>query len=255
MERIAPRLLVAIALLFTAACMKRPGYPSMPAMQVAGVVGDYAGSPVGDGASASDAAPVFGVTAQPPTQASRKLVWIGELRLDVDGISNTVRQAAGLVEQAGGYIQAQRVDDDNAQLTVRVPAVALSATISALGALGSATVVRVSSTDITEQYVDTESRMKTARALRDRLQGLLDRATNVTEVLEVERELARVQAEIEAAEARLRTMAGQVDLATLTVYLQRRTPPALESRTIYGPVGLLVKGLGWMLEKLWVIRE
>jgi hypothetical protein len=180
---------------------------------------------------------------------------LSKLRLDVDILSNTVQRAAHLVEQAKGYIQAQRVDDDNAHLTVRVPAGALSPTISALSALGSATVVRVSSSDITEQYVDTESRMKTARALRDRLQGLLDRATNVTEVLSVERELARVQAEIEASEARLRAMAGQVDLATLEVYLQRRTPPAEEARTIYGPVGLVVKGLGWVLEKLWIIRE
>lgn len=260
MRSAATRLLLALALLSTA-CMKRAGYLNSaimppPAVGAVGIEG-YAGDEIGPAAEGMSipAAPVFATAATEAVQAQRKLIWTGDLRLDVDVLSNTVQRAAHLVEQAKGYIQAQSVDEDNAHLTVRVPAGALSPTISALSALGSATVVRVSSTDITEQYVDTESRMKTARALRDRLQGLLDRATNVTEVLVVERELARVQAEIEASEARLRSMAGQVELATLEVYLQRRTPPAEARRTIYGPVGLVVKGLGWVLEKLWIIRE
>ena len=258
MKSAAARLLLALALLSTACMKRRAGYQSivgMPPPSVDSVTSDGSIGYTTGGEGDIGPAPVFSVAAQSAGQAQRKLIWTGELRLDVDAISNAVQQAAALVEKAKGYVQAQSVDDDNAQLTVRVPAEALSTTLSALGALGSATVVRVSSSDITEQYVDTESRMKTARALRDRLQGLLDRATNVTEVLSVERELARVQAEIEATEARLRAMAGQVELATLEVYLQRRTPPAEVRRTIYGPIGLVVKGLGWVLEKLWIIRE
>lgn len=257
MKSLAARLLLALALLSTA-CMKRGAYMGSTLMPSAAVgIEGYADDSVSAISGADDIGPAsaFSVAAQPAVQAQRKLIWTGELRLDVETVSNAVQQAARLVEQARGYIQAQSVDDDSAQLTVRVPADALSPTLSALGTLGSATVVRVSSSDITEQYVDIESRMKTARALRDRLQGLLERATNVTEVLVVERELARVQAEIEASEARLRSLAGQVDLATLEVYLQRRTPHAEDRRTIYGPVGLLVKGLGWVLEKLWIIRE
>jgi hypothetical protein len=226
MRSAATRLLLALALLSTA-CMKRAGYLNSATMPSAAVgIEGYAADVIGPAAEGMSipAAPVFATAATEAVQAQRKLIWTGELRLDVDILSNTVQRAAHLVEQAKGYIQAQRVDDDNAHLTVRVPAGALSPTISALSALGSATVVRVSSSDITEQYVDTESRMKTARALRDRLQGLLDRATNVTEVLSVERELARVQAEIEASEARLRAMAGQVSASSAPSCAHRPFP-------------------------------
>lgn len=253
----ATRLLLALCLLATACAKMR----HQKGTGLTGYVGEGSDMIAGLPPAAADSlteipgTPVFATATPNAAQIQRKLIWTGDLRVDVDVISNAVLRASHLVEQARGYIQAQNVDDDNAHLTVRVPAEALSPTISALGALGSTTVVRVSSSDITEEYADTEARMKTSRALRDRLQGLLDRATNVTEVLSVERELARVQAEIEAAEARIRAMAGQVNLATLEVYLQRRTPPAEDRRTIYGPVGLVVKGLSWILEKLWVIRE
>ena len=246
MKSIAFRLLV-VASLCSTACMKRPGgnyglaVPPAPVMEMAGEGSVSAGS--GEGEAVQIALP-----------AGRKLIWNAELRVEVDALSNAVAHAAGVVAQSKGYVESQSEEEYQARLIVRVPAAALSPTLSSLGALGSTVVSRVSSSDVTEQYVDTETRMKSARALRDRLQGLLERATNVTEVLAVERELTRVQTEIDSTEARLRVMAGQIDLATIDVTYLKRTPPAVD-RTIYGPVGLIVKGLGWVLEKLWIIRE
>jgi hypothetical protein len=191
--------------------------------------------------------------ADNPATANRKLVWTGGLALEVENVTNAAARAAQAVEKMGGYVESQAVDDnDHAALSLRVPAARLATAICDLSSLGTVRTARVSSRDVSEEYVDTEARMKNAKALRDRLQELLGKATNVTEILSVERELSRLQAEIESAEARIRVLGAQVELASLQLDLHRRTPPA-QSR-IYGPLGLLWHGLTWFVEKLFVIR-
>src|SRR5690606_35284806 len=69
---------------------------------------------------------------------------------------------------------------------------------------------------------DDEARLRNSIALRGRLQQLLDRANNVEEALAIEKELARIQAEIESMRARLDRMKSEVELATLSLTLERK---------------------------------
>ena len=84
------------------------------------------------------------------------------------------------------------------------------------------------------------------RATRDRLRQLLERAGNVQDVIAVERELARVQGEIESLEARLSVMRSQVALSELAVTLRQRP--------VLGPLGVVAAGAGTVLKKLFVWR-
>ena len=83
--------------------------------------------------------------------------------------------------------------------------------------------------------------------LRDRLKQLLDKASAVKDVLAIETELNRVQADIDSMEGRIRALKGQVDYATVSLSLEREP--------ILGPLGYVCKGLWWGIEKLFVIRE
>ncbi|MGQ0531217.1 MAG: DUF4349 domain-containing protein [Caulobacteraceae bacterium] len=81
-----------------------------------------------------------------------------------------------------------------------------------------------SSEDLTRQIVDTEARLRAQTALRDRLQELLrSRPGRLADLLEVERELARVQAEIDAVQSALAVMRTRVAMAELN--LQYRSAP------------------------------
>jgi hypothetical protein len=84
-------------------------------------------------------------------------------------------------------------------------------------------------------------------ALRDRLRALLDSAKSVKDVLAIEKELGRVQADIDSMQAQLKTLKGKVDLASVTVSIKRRR--------ILGPIGYVLKGAWWAVEKLFVIQE
>lgn len=74
------------------------------------------------------------------------------------------------------------------------------------------------SEDLTRQIVDTEARLRAQTALRDRLQQLLrSRPGRLADLLEVERELARVQGEIDAVQSALAVMRTRVAMSELTL--------------------------------------
>ncbi len=77
----------------------------------------------------------------------------------------------------------------------------------------------VSVDDRTMAYIDTAAKLKNKQALRARLQKLLDgeAARNVTELLKVERELSRVQGEIESITGRMRYLENQTAKARVSV--------------------------------------
>jgi hypothetical protein len=89
-----------------------------------------------------------------------------------------------------------------------------------------------SSEDLTRQIVDTEARLRAQTALRDRLQELLrSRPGRLADLLEVERELARVQGEIDAVQSALAVMRTRVSMSELTL-TYRSSPRAAGSNTL-----------------------
>lgn len=85
--------------------------------------------------------------------------------------------------------------------------------------------------DLTRAIVDTEARLRAQSALRDRLQRLLEsRPGRLADLLEVERELARVQGEIDAVQSNLAVMRTRVAMSELNLSY-RSAPRAVGSDT------------------------
>lgn len=181
--------------------------------------------------------------------SDRLLIWRASLTIEVDSVAETLPKVSSIIEKKDGYIENKWIsgnDKDRATLTVRVPSNELTGVLDELSHLGKEKNRHLSSKDVTDQYIDTEARLKNALALRDRLRGLLDRAKEVKEIIEIEKELTRIQSEIDSMEGRLKKMKGQIDFASITLNL--------EEKTILGPLGYLFKGIGWVLTKLFVIN-
>jgi len=199
------------------------------------------------------AASAESLTAPPVVdgRASRKLIWTASLGLQVRGVADTVTAVTAIAEGSGGYVESSQSGDyDNGasgRLTVRVPAASLNDTIGKIEALGKLTHKDVSSEDVIAECVDLEARLKNKLALRDRLKQLLEKAGEVEDVLAIETELSRTQADIDAMQARLKTLGGQVELATVHVSLERKK--------VLGPLGLAFKGLAWGIGKLFVLWQ
>lgn len=178
----------------------------------------------------------------------RMLIWKAHLSLTVWNISNAVDRACGMAEREGGFVeQKSSRGDESARLTLRIPARIFKTTVSDLENLGTVTSRNIEGEDVTEQYIDIAARLKNKMVLRDRLQQLLAKAEQVKDILAIETELNRVQADMDSMEGRINSLKGQVEFATVDLSLSRKP--------ILGPLGYVFKGLWWGVEKLFVIRE
>ena len=102
--------------------------------------------------------------------------------------------------------------------TLRVPASRLDETLAALKRLGSVQHERQSSDDVTQQSADLDARVANARASEARLSDILkNRTGRLSDVLDVEREIARVRGEIERMEAERKYMDGRIAYATIEI--------------------------------------
>jgi hypothetical protein len=106
---------------------------------------------------------------------------------------------------------------DQSVLTLRVPQQSLDQVMGQVGRLGVVRSRSQSSQDVTDSYVDTASRVKSQRASVDRVRTLLSRATGIGDVVRLESELSRREADLDALEARLAALDDSTTLATLLV--------------------------------------
>ena len=94
--------------------------------------------------------------------------------------------------------------------------------------------------DLTRAILDTDARLKAKRTLRTRLEALLaTRDAKLPDLLALERELARVQAEIESATANLKALRARVSMSVVNInYSSER---AAISRSSLSPIGEALK--------------
>ena len=180
----------------------------------------------GSSASVAPRAPT-GPIAVP---ADRKVIRNGSMTLEVRALDDALAAIRTAAEKAGGYVTNESQGRDmygarHGSVTCRVPAGSLDKALAQFQALGKVESVNVTAEDITEQYFNLEIRLRNQQDLEKRFRALLDKPGNkVSDLLEIEREMARVRGEIDELEGRKRFWDSQVSLSTLTVNLHEPRP-------------------------------
>jgi hypothetical protein len=163
-----------------------------------------------------------------PSGARRLLIYNGQLTLEVQQPDEAI--AAFLVQVAswGGYLQSQA----GHTIIVRLPAQRFDEAFVLLRASGRVLAELRKADDVTEEYVDLQIRLDTAKKARDRLLEVLQQAKEIKDVLAVEKELRRLDEEIERMAGRQKFLADRVALATLQVAFQAtaEAPPPKKRR-------------------------
>ncbi len=149
---------------------------------------------------------------------------------DEDDFEPAIRKLAELAKLHKGYV----VDESKTNITFKVPTDKLDVVMVSVRKLGEVTQQNITVSDVTGQYVDLQIRIDNLRRLRTRLQDLLVEGQTVTEVLEVEKELARVTRELEQLEGQMRLLQNQVGYATIRANLEESVSP--------GPIGWIFYG-------------
>ncbi|HVE98858.1 MAG TPA: DUF4349 domain-containing protein [Mycobacteriales bacterium] len=197
------------------------GRDSAPIAQVAdgdsAALGGKQGGPA-DSAGGGSAA----LTRGRPAATDRAIAYVGELQVQVDDVPASSASAVTQVRAVGGTLFGQETslaDSARASLTFKVPPGQFERLLASLGELGEPLGQTVNAEDVTEQLVDLEARLRTARASLDRVRALLGRAGTIAEIVALEREVAKREADVESMDARLRSLEGRVEEATITLHL------------------------------------
>lgn len=174
------------------------------------------------------------VVSGAPVQTDRALVVTVDLGVTVADVTEASQALRDEVERSGGYVadgsSSGTGDDRVARLDLRVPAGKVRALRGVVAGLGEVTTDSERVEDVTEQRADLKARLSNARAQERRIVELLgQKASTLAEVLEAERELARIRESIERMEAQETTLDRKVSLATVHVNFATRGTPAWQS--------------------------
>lgn len=164
-------------------------------------------------------------------QAAREQLIIrnGDLSIVVQDSDAAAADIAQLAESLDGWLVSSDLFESSGykrgSVTIRVPAERFDAAVAEIKAM--ALEVRSESTssqDVTEEYVDLESRLANLEATADRVRGFLDEARNVEDALDVNRELSRLENDIEVIKGRMQYLSQSAAFSTLTVNLMPDEP-------------------------------
>ncbi len=131
----------------------------------------------------------------------------------------------------------------SAIVTIRVPAENLDALRNDVSTLGQVLSQSATASDVTEQAIDLEARLRNLRAEEARLRTFLSKTDKIGDLLAVERELARVRGEIESMDAQLTYLERQAARATLTVLLSEPGPVVQPAGDSWGLKDAITRGI------------
>jgi hypothetical protein len=175
-----------------------------------------------------------------PYRSDRLIIKNAELSLLVTDTDNAIDRTAQIAADTGGYILSSRVWyqewlGDNykyATITIGVPAHQFEVAMRRLRGLAVRVVdENASGQDVTDEYVDLQSRLENLEATRDRIRTFLDRTTTVTEALTINEELKAVEEEISLVQGRMNYLFDRAAYSTITVDLNPELPDATPTPT------------------------
>jgi len=155
----------------------------------------------------------------------KKVIRHGSLSLLVERAEDAVESIRGLAERLEGFVQDARVyettgNTKNGTITIRVPETKFNEALSEIKRLAvSVENETLATEDVSDQFVDLEARLKNFKAEEGQYQKIMERATDITDILSVARELSRVRGDVERLEGQLLYLSRQVEMSTITVTL------------------------------------
>lgn len=223
MNKLSGLVTIALALSLAAGCSKADRVGAIAAPPAAEAPAAPAGG--GERAAAVGAKAPAGEGTKTAV-ANRALVVTMDVAITVEDVDAVRARIKGRVERAGGYIADASTANHHATMDLRIPSSSVGSIHDALRDMGQVTQDAEKVQDVTEERADLEARLKNSRVQEQRVLEIMSKRTGaIAEVISAETELARIRETIERMEAQKRTLDSKIDLATVHVTLDTKSPP------------------------------
>ncbi len=163
-------------------------------------------------------------TFAPSQNKDRLVVEESSMSLVVSDVRKVSDQIVEKAKSLGGYMVNNSLTNPEeapfAQVTIRVPSEHLKSALDYFRSLSiKVTSENIQGTDVTDEYVDTQARLKTLEQTKAKFEEIMGKASQVQDILTVQRELINIQDQIDSIKGRQQYLEQTAEMAKLTAYL------------------------------------
>ncbi len=184
-----------------------------------------------------------------PATLDRKVIKTAYMELEIEKgkFEKIIFNITRLAENNGGFISHTQSYSDvdgnliSGSITIRIPQDKYNSALDLVKEMGMVKSISVSGQDITQEYTDLESRLRNMEAQEEILLDLMAQSKNVSDSIDVQRELSHVQEQIEVIKGRINYMDNMVSFSTIDIYLYE--PEPITSSSGWGFLKALKQGL------------
>jgi hypothetical protein len=220
---LATTVVIVLGVVVAALVLGNRGGTSRFASEDSGVASDLAvgGSTA---AKAPDATVRQASATQPMTRA---VISTGQVTLHAKDMARSRSEVVRLVTSWGGSVADEQSSSDDhgrlseSTLTLRVPSDHFEEAMNAFGTLGEVEQRSQKSEDVTTKVLDTDARVRAGERSVQQIEALLSRAQKLGDIIAIENDLARRQADLDSLKSQQAWLEDQTSLSTITVYLSR----------------------------------
>ncbi len=150
----------------------------------------------------------------------RKIIYSGNLRLEVRNLGEAKEMVENWVKRYGGYISNSSESETSATITANIPSASFAPAMEECGTFGRLKSKNIYTDDVTERFYDLSTRLSTRKVLLERLRAYLATAKTMQELLQIETKINDVTAELERMQGQMNRLSTQIDFSQISVYLE-----------------------------------
>ncbi len=155
-------------------------------------------------------------------KTERKLIKKGRVEFETENLEETHKNIITAVKKHNAYVSADRFYKNSYRLNntieLRIPTKNFDAFLENISKnVKKFDTKEITVSDVTEQFLDAQTRLATKKKIEKRYLEILQRAKSVTEILQVERQIGVLRTEIESIEGRLKYLKNQISFSTLNI--------------------------------------
>lgn len=172
-------------------------------------------------------------------QNTSKIIKNADLRFSSSNLNESYKKINTAVLKNKGIIQIDNSGKDYVSfyrnLTVRIPSNKFDEFLNQISdGVNYFDRKDISSEDVTETYIDLNARLNAKRKLENRYLDILNKASKVSEILEIEKELAIIREEVESKQAQLKHLESKVSMSTFTIEMYTESASGNEATNSFG---------------------
>jgi hypothetical protein len=154
------------------------------------------------------------------------IIQVGTMTVQSDDVAAARFDLGKVVDALSGSIADEKTtatSDGEVRLSrvvLRIPSEEFGAAVLQIGRLGEVTASTSKAQDVTGEIIDTQARIRAQEQSLQRVEVLFSRAQNIRDIVAIEAQLSRRQAELDSLKGQLAYLEDQAAMSTLTVYLE-----------------------------------